>query len=316
MGNLRNVLPPLHALVMFDAAARHLSFTRASEELNLTQAAVSRQIRQLEENLGVKLFVRANRKVELSAEGRAFQHGVRNALMQLRDVAEEVRNIPQTSLTVAVDQAIGGLWLPRMLREFGQSNPGVSLRVIVSDDPAECLTEKTDVAILHGKGSWNDFESELIFPEEIFPVCRPSLLEGDGRVRSVDDLVRHAFIEHEDDNWDWMNWQVWLTMKGVALPIGHRKLLINNYPAFLQMACEGLGIGLGWRYFVDDYLREGLLVRPVAESVTTQFGYYLIHKPEDQMSRYTVLFADCARAVAAKTREASEEIPLPSHLIT
>ncbi|WP_051070952.1 LysR substrate-binding domain-containing protein [Mesorhizobium sp. STM 4661] len=280
MPTLRQQLPPLDALVMFDAAARHMSFTLAANELNVTQAAVSRQIRNLEQNLGIRLFIRGHRNVELSPEGRMYQHSVHLALTHIGDATNEIRNVPQATFVVATDQAVAGLWLQRRLPMFFRSNPEISIRLIVSDKE-DCLRERVDVAIIHGNGEWLGFKSRLLFPEEIIPVCSPSCIEKYGPVSGPQSLVNFPLIEHEDERWDWMNWRVWLSMNNIEVPQVHHKLLINNYALVIQAAEAGDGVALGWRYVIDDSLKSGRLVSPVNQSVKTKLGYHVVmHEAE------------------------------------
>ena len=303
MPTLRQQLPPLDALVMFDAAARHLSFTRAAEELNVTQAAVSRQIRLLEENLGIRLFVRTHRNVELSSEGRAFQHSIHVALVHICNATNEIRKFPQTSLVVAADQAVAGLWLTPRIRDFFKNCPDISIRLIVSDRREDCLRERVDVAIVHGDGDWPQFKSTLLFPEEVVPVCSSACVEKFGPVAGPESLLNFPLIEHEDENWDWMNWRVWLTMNEVDLPPKHQKLLINNYALVIDAAEAGEGVALGWRYLVDDALRSGRLIRPVSNTVKTELGYYLVThdrgRPNPAVDRFSEWVFDTHKSSAA-----------------
>lgn len=274
---LRKRLPPLGALAAFEAAARHLSFTRAAEELHLTQAAVSRQLRVLEEDLGVRVFDRAHRRVALTAEGRQMLHAVAPALAQLANAAEQVRATGGgVRLNIACDQSIAALWLPPRLPEFRAAHPDAAVRLIVSDDEAYCLADAHDVAIVHGTGEWPGFDATRLFGEEIFPVCSPSFAERHGPFHGVAALAALPLIELEDDHWDWINWRVWLTEAGVDGAIEGARLQINNYPLVLDAARRGQGLALGWRHLVDDDLQTGRLVRPLDASVTTEAGYFVL----------------------------------------
>ena len=292
MPSIRQQLPPLDALVMFDAAARHMSFTLAADELNITQAAVSRQIRLLEEDLGIRLFVRAHRNVELTPEGRAFQHSVHNALVHICDATNEIRHVPQANVVVAVDQAVAGLWLTPRIADFLARCPELSIRIIASDSQVECLKERVDIAIAHGNGYWPGYTPKLLFPEEVFPVCSPSFLERFGRISEPRALVDLPLIENEDERWDWMNWRAWLTANKIELPHKHHKLLINNYAFVIRAAEAGHGVALGWRYLIDDSLRAGRLVRPIKNTMKTNLGYYLLTRDKEQTSSAVNAFAD------------------------
>ena len=229
MDRPRKRLPPLDFLVAFEAAARHLSFTKAARELHITQAAVSRQIRILEEHLGLKLFDRQHRSVRLTPEGLEFQHTVAMSLAHVGNAVSELRaRGAGTGLTVATDQSIAALWLVPRLREIRDQQPAINLRLIASDNEADCLTRDVDVAILHGKGDWHGFESSLLLDEEVFPVCSPDHLRACGAVRTPADRLDLALVDHEDDRWTWMNWRVWFTEQGIELFINRENGLPGN----------------------------------------------------------------------------------------
>lgn len=271
-------LPPLGTLVAFEAAARHLSFTAAASELHLTQAAISRQIRLLEEDLAVRLFVRANRAVSLTPEGRSLQHTVSLALGHIANAAEQVRSTGgERRLTIAADQSIATLWLMPRLAEFRRANPDILVRLVASDDDDVCLADHIDLSLVHGDGSWVGYDATPLFGESVFPVCSPDYLAQHGPLSSVEDLAQQTLLDLEDDHWDWMSWRVWLTENGVDLPSEHHGMAINNYPLVLQAAADGHGIALGWQHLADSYLSDGRLVRPLGDiTVTTAFGYYLL----------------------------------------
>ncbi|MEQ8664942.1 MAG: transcriptional regulator GcvA [Rhodospirillales bacterium] len=277
MHYLRKRLPPLGALTAFEAAARHLSFTRAAEELNLTQAAISRQIKALEDDLGVRLFVRANRRVTLTAEGRQLLHAAAPALAQIANAAEQVRTTGgNVRINVATDQSVAALWLADRLGDFRKRHPDIAVRLVVSDNEADCLADANDIAIVHGSGDWPGFDSRELFGEAVFPVCSPAFAERHGPIRTPADLARLPLIELEDDHWDWISWRVWLTQIGVDRPTEGPRLQINNYPLVLDAAARGEGIALGWRHLADRLIADGRLVRPLSDLVETDFGYHVL----------------------------------------
>ena len=284
MHGLKNRLPPLEPLVAFEAAARHLSFTGAARELNLSQAAVSQQIRNLERALGVELFIRAHRAVRLTRRGRDYQHTVSGVLRQLAGATEELRApADKPRLNVAADQSIATMWLMPRLPRFQDAHPNVAVRLVASDDERDCLADDIQISIIHGNGEWAGYHSQLLFEEEVFPVCSPAYLKAKGRPGTVPELVALDLLELEDDRWDWMNWRAWLGRNGVDLPAGHRSLQINSYPLLIEAARNGQGVALGWRVLVDDHLAHGDLVRPVAKTVQTSLGYHCVwprrHEP-------------------------------------
>lgn len=301
MENLRRALPPLDPLVAFDAAARHESFTRAAEELNLSQAAVSQQIRNLEQNLGTSLFTRAHRRVRLTGEGRAFQHSVSAALRQIAAAAAELRAAPDRArLTVGVDQSVAALWLLPRLPRFHRRFPDVALRLVASDEERDSLSSDIDIAIIHGAGAWPGFASDRFFAEEIFPVCSPDYLAG-RRIAGAEDLAAQALLELEDARWDWMNWRTWLSRAGAHLPRRPEILLVNSYPLLIEAAKNGQGVALGWARLVDDALAAGALVRPTAGAVGTAFGYHFVWREDRPLAPVAAAFRDWAAAELAQT---------------
>jgi DNA-binding transcriptional LysR family regulator len=308
MRGRRKDLPPLEFLVAFEAAARLGSFTAAAEELSLTQAAVSRQIRLLEQNLRRSLFTRAHRAVRLTPEGREFQHTVSLALSHVADAAKGLRTDEgRARLTVAADQSVAALWLLPRLEDFQRAHCDIDLRLISSDVEADCLAEEVDVAIVHGDGSWPGYEAALLLDEEVFPVCSPDYLERHGAVSRPADLLERVLIDLDDDHWNWINWRVWLTEQDIRLPrdgsgtgpAGLRRLVINSYPLIVQAARDGLGVALGWKHLVEEPLAAGALLRPLEGVVRTDLGYHLLVRQVRGASPQAAAFRDWARKLAA-----------------
>lgn len=274
---LKKRLPPLEPLIAFEAAARLLSFTRASEELHLTQAAVSQQIRNLEQNLQTKLFIRSHRAVQLTDEGREYQHSISAMLNQLASATTDIKSVEiNTRLSIACDQSFAALWLSPRLRLFRSRYPDIALRLIVSDDDAECTMGDIQLSVLHGDGNWPGYQSYRLFDEEVFPVCSPDYENGRCRDDWSDWLLHADLLDLEDSHWNWMNWRVWFSGNGIDEALHFRHLQINNYPLLIEAARQSQGVVLGWRYLIDDCLTRGELVRPVPQSLVTDYAYYLI----------------------------------------
>jgi LysR family glycine cleavage system transcriptional activator len=290
---LKNRLPPLDPLIAFEAAARLLSFTRAGEELHLSQAAISQQIRNLEDSLQVKLFARSHRAVQLTNEGREFQHTVSAVLKQLAGATMDIQNLEVAQqLVVGCDQSFATQWLRPRLRELRERLPSVGLRIIASDDYSESLGPEVQLAVLHGDGNWPGYEAVRLFGEEVFPVCSPAY-PRDGADRNWSEwLLGAQLIELTDSHWNWMNWRLWLSGSGVDEPLAHRMLQINSYPLVIEAACDGLGVALGWGRLVDDLLDSGRLLCPVDRSLATDSGYYLIYRSGQLDDRTGAEFRD------------------------
>jgi DNA-binding transcriptional LysR family regulator len=274
---LKTRLPPLDPLIAFEAAARLLSFTRAGEELHLSQAAISQQIRGLEQNLQVKLFTRSHRAVQLTNEGREYQHTVVAILKQLAGATMDIQNVEfSRQLVIGCDQSFATQWLSPRIPELRLLMPDVSLRIIASDDYRESLGSDVQVAVLHGDGLWPGFQATRLFDEEVFPVCSPGFNHDLASQDWVKWLLQAQLIDLADSHWNWMNWRLWLSGNNIDQPLANRNLQINSYPLVIDAACAGQGVALGWRYLVDDLIAQGRLLRPLEQSLKTDLGYYFI----------------------------------------
>lgn len=306
----RRQLPLLSTLLAFEASGRLMSFTRAAQELNISQAAVSKQIKQLEEHIGAKLFTRMHRAVQLTAEGREFLHTTVTALTHLRDATLELKaSEAPARLCIAVDESVGYLWLMARLPRLLEAMPGTTFHFVVSDSEARLLAGDVDVGILHGEGSWPLHEARPLFREEVFPVCHPDLPSQVGGFRTPADLLKARLIDLEDDNWTWINWRIWLTDHGVSLPATHRALTIGSYPLVLEAARKGLGLALAWRNLIEDDLASGRLVRPIAAEVQTRFSYFLAWPRTHPPSQQALLFMSWVADEFARTGRTSCLLP-------
>ncbi|MGI9351183.1 MAG: LysR substrate-binding domain-containing protein [Rhizobiaceae bacterium] len=270
-------LPSLDSLIAFEAAARLGSFTLAAGELNVTQAAISQRIRNLESELGLKLFERAHRAVILNEAGREYQYTVSMALGHLAGATESLEKSRNSErLVVALDQAMAHLWMMPRLKVFCDMYPEIPVRLIVSDELEDCLSGDVDVALIFGGQSAIGFETADMFREVVFPVCAPSYLEVAGPLISAGDLLGAKLIELEDNRWDWMNWSIWINRALDKTAPGERTLQIGSYPLVIDAACFGGGVALGWKGLVDDLLDSGKLVKPMEEYVKTENGYNIL----------------------------------------
>ncbi len=293
MYRTRNQLPPLTALPAFEASARLLSFTRAAEELAVTQAAISRQIRVLEDYLGVQLFDRGHRRIKLTHEGQRFQHVVAVALDLIAGSAKELRGQAlDTDLTIAADISMAHLWLLPRFPRFREAFPDIAVNILASEREVDCLKEGIDLALLYGNGDWPGFDAHLLVQEEIFPICSPGYLKEHPHIRSLDSLADEVLLDLRGERWDWVDWRQWLTEKDIDIPDGVQFLGFNNLPLLIQATCRGQGIGLGWRCLVDDLLEDGTLVRPIDMSLKTDRGYYVIKRANIRMSLETKTLLD------------------------
>jgi DNA-binding transcriptional LysR family regulator len=185
--------------------------------------------------------------------------------------------------------------MPR-LADFRAARASLALRLIVSDEEKACLAAEVDVALIHGDGNWPAHESELLFAEEVFPVCSPGYFGARQGGLDPAELSGATLLDLDDDHWNWLNWRQWLGAHGQSRATPPRPLTISSYPLVIDAARRGLGVALGWRGLVDDDLRAGHLVTPVRESLKTRFGYYLVWPRERTGSPAALAFIDWARA--------------------
>ncbi|MEM9578609.1 MAG: LysR substrate-binding domain-containing protein [Pseudomonadota bacterium] len=279
MGQIRSQLPPMTTLAAFEASARLRSFTRAAEELFITQAAVSRQIRILEDHLGVKLFDRTHRRIELTEPGQQFQHAVSVALDLLANSAGSIRAEDKAhDLTLGADLSMAHLWLMPRFPDFQARFPEISVNIKASDAEEDCLKPGIDMALLYGDGNWPGFDARLLVAEEIYPVCTPEYLKKNGPISDPVSFLEHILLDLRGDRWDWVDWHQWLTKKDIPLSDDMRSLGFNNLPLLVQAACAGQGIALGWDRLFDRYLESGELVVPLDMSLRTGRGYFLVKR--------------------------------------
>lgn len=299
-------LPPLDLFRAFDAVARHRSFTLAAEELCLTQSAVSRQIKTLEDALSLQLFHRLHRAIDLTADGQRLYEAVTRGLEEIGSCLAALgaaSRAPQ--ITVSASVAFAWFWLMPRLERFGALQPDVDLRVLATDQPVLPGTGNVDVAILFGSGQWEGLEARLLFGEKVYPVCSPAYLHDHPSLHRVEDLLDQTLLhlEYGKPSFGGVDWRSWLLRQGVGGQPVRRGLRFNSYPMVLEAAQAGQGVALGWSYITDPLLANGRLVCPVHRTVETLNGYYLCASKETESVSGIVKFIDWISEEA--TREVS-----------
>jgi DNA-binding transcriptional LysR family regulator len=278
MSDLHKRLPRLPGLAMFEAAARHMSFTLAAKELNVTQAAVSQQVRALEREVGTPLFVRRHRTLTLTREGDRLNRAVSMSLEHIANTVDEIRGVTANpSIAIGVTFAVASFWLVSRLEKFRALHPNVGVHVVASDRGFDKIADQVDVGIAFGLGHWDGFTSTLLQRADVFPVCSPKYLRRHPEMRDPEHLANNILLSIDDNRPGLMDWPIWFSERGTKAcgPI-RRTLKFNSHPLLLQAACEGQGVALGWTLLVDDLLASGKLVRPFEETLHTNKGYYLL----------------------------------------
>ena len=272
-------LPPLNSLRAFEAAARHLSFTRAADELHVTPAAISPQIKALEEHLGVPLFRRLNRAVMLTDAGQACLPGLSEAFDRMAAVLERLRvQDCGGPLTVSTSPAFAAKWLVPRLERFQERCPEIDVRVSAAMRLADFAREDVDVAIRYGPGRYPGLLAELLLTNEVVPVCAPALLEGPRPLRAPQDLCHHTLLHDDTSTSDgaYPNWAMWLRAAGVEGVDASRGPRFDYPGLVLDAAAAGHGVALALSTIVAADIVAGRLVKPFAVGVPTPFAYYVV----------------------------------------
>lgn len=283
--NKRNVsaaprLPSLDLLKGFEAAARRLSFTKAGEELFLTQSAVSRQIQELEEQLGVALFHRKHRALALTDAGRELFPAAAQVLATMRAATERLRaQAGRRSVAVTTTHSFAALWLVPRLAGFTRAYPAVEVRITADTRIQNLERDGLDLAIRHGPASLAGKGAIRLFGERVFPVCSPKLLSDPSRpLRAPGDLNHHVLLQYDDQDGrhPWLNWKTWLEVEGVPdlKPAG--TVVFSGYEQIIPAAIAGHGVALGRSPLVRDALASGELVAPFKRSADPARAYFAV----------------------------------------
>ena len=269
-------LPSLNGLRAFEAAARHLSFTLAASELNVTQTAISHQIRRLEEELGIRLFVRQNRALALTPEARDYLPGVRAAFNDLRLATDRLlRKDDDKVLTVSTLASLAAKWLLPRLTDFQEQHPGIDVRITTSTSLVDFQRDNVDAAIRYGRGQWPGLRADWLMADELFPVCSPSLLRGDKPLRQPEDLKGYPLLHTSNANSD--DWRLWLTAAGLPGDIARQPgITFDMIFMTIQAANDGIGVAMGRTSYVQDDIAKGRLVVPFKIALPADAGFYLV----------------------------------------
>lgn len=285
-------LPSLNGLRAFEAAARHLSFTNAAQELNVTQTAISHQIKRLELELGVRLFVRQNRALALTPQARDYLPGVRAAFNDLRLATDRLlRKDNDRVLTVSTLASLAAKWLLPRLSAFQEAHPGIDVRITTSMALVDFRDGDVDAAIRYGRGQWPGLRADWLTADQLFPVCSPKLLEGKHPLRCPEDLAHHALL-HSSGGYD-DDWRLWLTAAGLPADLSKQPgLAFDMIFMTLQAAIDGYGVAMGRTTYVEADLASGRLIVPFKMTLPADAGFYLVSPEAMAETRKLKLFRD------------------------
>ena len=294
-------LPPLTALRGFEAAARHMSFRDAADELRLTQGAISHQIKTLEDSLGLRLFVRGTRKVKLTDAGETLFPVVRDALQMIEDATSSLKEQPQhKTLVISALPTLASTWIMPRLHAFTEKHPDIEVRIVSSIEPVDFANESIDVAIRVGRlpgrryserlpridlkmvVDWEDVRADELFPDILVPVCSPSLIRR-RRIREAKDVLLYPLIHTSTRRFAWPDW---LRAQGVSnIQEAVDKHEFSHFFISLEAAARGEGIAIVPRVILSHYKDVDRLVRPFASTVPSAGSYYVLTRESKSRNR-------------------------------
>jgi LysR family glycine cleavage system transcriptional activator len=274
----RRRLPPLVALRTFEVVARHLSLVQAADELCVTPAAVSHQIRTLEAHLGVPLFRRAGRSIALTDAGQTFLPGIRGGFEMMGEAVGQLEGLNQASvLTVSVAPSFAVKWLMPRLDRFQKLHPNIDVRVAATTQLSNFTSDNVDIAIRYGKGGYPDLAVEHLLSEAVIPVCSPALLK-EKRLQQPKNLSTTTLLHDDSPDSDptCPNWQAWLRARGATTVDVARGPRFTQSSLVLDAAIQGSGVALAKATLVENDLREGRLVKLFEAPQPVDFAYYIV----------------------------------------
>jgi LysR family transcriptional regulator, glycine cleavage system transcriptional activator len=295
---VRSRLPSLNGLRAFEAAARHLSFTRAAAELNVTQTAISHQIRRLEEQLGIRLFVRQQRRLQLTPAAQRYFPAVSAAFADLRAASDRLLGADgKTLLSVSCLPSLAAKWFVPRLAAFQEAHSDIEVQIATATRLVDFRREEVDLAIRYGNGRWPGLRADWLMAEDVFPVCSPALLAGDKPLKQPEDLAHHTLLHvnlYRDE------WLLWLTAAGLPPSLAKGPGLTFDLGLMaLQAAIDGLGIALGRTPFVAADIAAGRLVAPFDIALPSSAGFYVVAPQQTANQPKIARFRDWLIAAAA-----------------
>jgi LysR family glycine cleavage system transcriptional activator len=264
-------LPPLETFRFFEAAARHLNFTRAAEEMNVTHGAVSQRIKRLEEHVGMSLFRRSGRRMLLTDDGRRLLERVRAAISELAQGVEAIRSSKHRILTISMMPAFATYWLLPRLAEFNERHPDIEVNIRPTLSLTDFIRDDVDMAVRFGPGTWSGLASVKLFDEELVPVCSPSL-HGGRLPRSPSNLLKMPLLHDERQPWS-----LWFKAVGLDYPDTGQGPRYGEQTILLAAAIAGHGVALARASFVGADLESGRLIRLFPHALRTKYSYFIVY---------------------------------------
>ncbi|MGB0507956.1 MAG: LysR substrate-binding domain-containing protein [Pikeienuella sp.] len=293
MRELLKQIGSLHHLTAFEAAARHGSFTRAAEELNVSQPAISQSIRRLEAAIGVPLFQRGHRSITLTDAGELLAHDVVEGFQRILSTVKHLNRLGETDhVTLSVSTAFANYWMIPRLQAFHDRHPLVDLRLQTTDKELDLAQEGISLGVRRGHGEWRGYESALIAPERLVVVASPAWLSGHGPVADPAALSRLPLIHLEEPYRARPSWTDWFKAHGVAYRDTGGGLRLNDYALVLQATMAGEGAAMGYHHVLGNLLEQGLLTRVGTWEHMTGVSYHLVWSSRTPLSANAVEVRD------------------------
>ncbi|MDJ0776412.1 MAG: transcriptional regulator GcvA [Gammaproteobacteria bacterium] len=298
-------LPPLKALQAFEAAGRHLSFSAAAAELHVTPGAISQQVRQLEDSLGMRLFRRLNRAIELTDAGRLILPPVSRGFNQFNDALTLLQQYRSAGpLTITAPASLVSNWLIPRLQRFKADYPDIDVRIDTSNRLVDFIHEDIDVGVRFGDGEYPDLDSTHLFSYELIPVCAPQLMRQGPGLREISDLARYTLLhgDYRDLDAAFPDWTMWLKVVGAEDIEAERGIFFSQADQLFQAVVDGQGVGLLANVMAEPEIAAGRLVQPFAISLPVRMSYHVVTSPAKASWPRVRAFRDWVLAESAGLR--------------
>ncbi len=304
-------VPPLRSLIAFEAAARRGKFASAAAELNMTQAAISQHIAQLEADLGTPLFDRRHRGVALTTAGAAFLYSVERGLTELSEGAAAARRRSGLqTLHIRTDFGFAGWWLMSRMPALNALLPGVEVRITTTQAELSPSDRDFDLGIVFGSGDWARCRTIKLFDEEVYPICSPAYLAGRTLPQSAAAIADMRLLHlHADKRQRWFDWADWMTEHGVSTTGENQSATFSNFQLVMQAVLMGQGVAIGFVPLIDDMVAAGQVVCLTDRPLKSERGYHLVEPEESVGNPLVQTVRDWLHDVRA---QAAQKITLPA----
>ena len=284
MSRLRTKLPPPTSLITFEAAGRHLNFTHAGSELNVTQAAVSRQIKVLEEDLGLALFNRLHRGLELTTEGRHLHTSVTMGLEHIANTANELRTGSRTAgITISCSVTFASYWLLARIASYRNHYPDTDIKLLAAAKVRDLIAKNVDLAVRYGKGNWGNVVADHLFDNYVFPVCSPTYLDKHGPFTNLKEIAGASLLHLKQFDRNWVSWESWFEYFNESLPDSTYDIQFDNYTVLISAALRGDGLALCSSHLAEDFIARKELVRPIEARLPSEYSFFLLRSEEREL---------------------------------